>query len=61
VQEQETTTKLIGSVKEQTIKLTTQKGDEHTIKLTTQKGDEKDHNDNLTQQEGIIIAISANK
>jgi hypothetical protein len=31
------------------------------IKLTTQKGDEKDHNDNLTQQEGIITVISANK
>jgi hypothetical protein len=33
------TTKLIGSAKEQ------------TIKLTTQKGDEKDHNDNLPQPE----------
>jgi hypothetical protein len=34
---------------------------EQTIKLTTQKGDEKDHNDNLTQQKGIITDISANK
>jgi hypothetical protein len=41
-------TKLIGSAKEQ------------NIKLTTQKGNEKDHNDSRMQQEGIIIAISAN-